>query len=189
MLVVLLNLISLTAQASEPNWMCSEVASVRRNNSILACGKASSVSLPEAQKEAFKQAQNEFNTVCAASDDCINHPVVVDPKRTVCSQLKGIITCTRLIEFAIGAIQLTVDGKPVYTLTSYKIRLGMTKQQVLKILGIPTATEHYEYQDQTQWIYLNHSACRYDATCHLMFINGKVVKYTDFKPEVGEDLL
>lgn len=188
LVTIILSLISVSAQASETTWLCSEMNSLRRGSSILACGTASNTNRSEAEKAAFFKALKEFNRVCGVSDDCANHRVSADPKRTVCSQSKGFYTCTRLVEFVIGSIQV-VDGKPLPTPSSVKIQKGLTKQQILKVMGTPSSVSHDDSHHSTQWVYLDNKNCLFDSMCWVMFEKGILIKHMNFKVELTDDLL
>lgn len=83
------------------DWLCTEEASQRRDNSILACGVAVASNEDQARHQAFNNSQAEFNRVCNASDDCKGHQVKAIPQRTSCTETDEGYRCYRLVEFTI----------------------------------------------------------------------------------------
>jgi hypothetical protein len=71
------------------DWLChgDNVSSIKRGNSIYACGSAKGHDEQDAKETAFLAAQNEFHSVCDNSADCRNKKRTVEPKRTECESI------------------------------------------------------------------------------------------------------
>ncbi len=87
---------------ADDNWFCTEAASIRRGSVYDVCGIGESEkSEAEARSQAFENAKKEFEQICSSSDDCKDHPVTVDPKRTQCKPKGNGYICHRMITFQI----------------------------------------------------------------------------------------
>lgn len=100
--LIMLGIFATTSAFSGPGWLCEEVASQRKGNSIYACGIGSGADETTARTQAFDNARAEFNQVCEASDDCRGRQVSVSPERTSCKKENANIKCYRLVVFQIG---------------------------------------------------------------------------------------
>lgn len=190
MVFLILSLLVNTSQASE-NWFCKEESSVRRDNSIEACGTASSVDYDKAKALAFESAKNEFNRVCRASSDCAGHDISINPKRTSCDQKDGIFTCYRLLEFVIaldiGSEPKIIKPYDIQNALSFpKLIKGMSKSKVLNIFGEPTSV-HVD-DATTLLIYNNEDFCEGMLGCGIELERDKVVAYFSIKYKYTNDL-
>jgi len=97
---------------AQEDWLCVHEASQRRGNEVLACGIATAPSEPQARKEAFLAAKDEFRLVCDVDASCLNRVAVVTPSRTECErEPSGAFRCLRLIIFTLGGAYVT-PGEP-----------------------------------------------------------------------------
>lgn len=135
------------------DWLCTEEASQRKGDSIYACGIGIGQDERVARDAAFDSAKAEFKKVCGASDDCKMHRITVSPERTTCERDAKGIKCYRLIVFSIGEAVALKDGaraRPTkerpdsFESFEYseiaslpKVRIGMTKAELLKGFGEP----------------------------------------------------
>jgi thiamine pyrophosphokinase len=183
------------------DWLCTEEASQRKGNSIYACGIGEGSDEGAARLTAFDAAKIEFSKICSASDDCKMHRIAVSPERTACEKSFGRFKCYRLIVFAIGEeVELKDGAKTVPTTlkddkpdsfeafdpninaSSPKVRIGMTKAQVLQAFGKPWTVDG-------DLIMFKGPMCSDTAignTCAVRIENGRVnnivgfdFKYTD----------
>lgn len=188
MMFLILSLFVNTSQASE-NWFCKEASSVRRDDSIEACGTAQSDDHNKAKALAFDNAKSEFNRVCGASSDCAGHEVSVNPKRTSCDQKDGVFTCYRLLEFVISPGKDSKVITPYDTETSSalpKLTKGMSKKDVLAAFGEPTSV-HVD-GDTMLLIYNNEDFCEGILGCGIELEHAKVVAYFSIKQQYTNDL-
>lgn len=190
------------------DWLCSEEASQRRGNTILSCGVASGADENEARSKAFDNAKAEFGRVCHNSSDCRGHLVRLNPTRTVCRYGAAMdFKCYRLVAFEIGDIdpnpmpqaepqvlvaateQPKVDSPQRNAGGNPKVKVGMTKQQVLASLGTPdSVAEGSGYFDDNDdnlkhevvFVYSG-TYCAYDRVCLVTLKNSLVERSSDFK--------
>lgn len=158
-----------SAFAADPIWLCREESSQRQENAIKACGIGTGKDENAARLNAFDNSKTEFLRICKSSDDCRDHEITIEPKRTSCEQEDGGYKCYRLIVFTIAAAvrgsglggaaesdqkvggrvrsQLTMKDKPdVFQPFVYesikdnpKVRRGMTKKEFLAAFGAPSS--------------------------------------------------
>lgn len=187
------------AGSGDPDWLCKEESSQRRGNAVLSCGVGSGEDENEARTRAFEHAQAEFNRICSISEDCKSHMVFVNPKRTVCR--KGIVkdyTCYRLVAFEIGGVEAETPRRIVKadsgairrqlpdTGSSSKIRIGMTKKQLISALGYPAAVDDSGKAYGPEWAYTQfvYSGTMCDfGTCTVTLKSNKVVSHRSIRPE------
>ncbi len=179
-LAVRMLIIELASAGESDEWLCQ-----RRGNGVLSCGIGTGLDENEARTRAFENAQAEFDRICMASSDCNNHTVYVNPKRTVCR--KGIVkdyTCYRLVAFEIGesneAPRRSVVAKAQMPRrqiqeTSGKIRVGMTKKQLLASVGYPDSVDGKRFQ------YVG-ALCNFNV-CSVGVSNGRVTDHFGVRPE------
>lgn len=134
-------------------WICTEASSQRQGNDILACGIGLGKTENDARLNAFDNAKTEFQRICSSSDDCKNHSITAEPKRTTCDADKnGKIKCYRMIDFTIGSkvsssnntqVQNLKDQPEKFEPFSYeqtlsypKVSRGMLKKDLLDKFGI-----------------------------------------------------
>src|SRR5713101_740046 len=98
-LLILANVISRCCLAGD--WLCTQEASQRRGDSILACGIGIGRDENSARSAAFENAKAEFMRLCNLSEDCRWHKFNVTPSRTDCEEKDGLISCQRLLSFEI----------------------------------------------------------------------------------------
>jgi len=87
---LLMGILSIQNTYAMDDWLCTEESSVKRGNSIYACGVSKTwgqYTEDAARYEAFKNAQLEFLIICNMSDDCKNHSFDVESKRTTCEPM------------------------------------------------------------------------------------------------------
>ena len=100
--MIILILLSMLSSEAKADWLCTEVASQRRGNTIVTCGVAKVSDENLARLAALRNAKAEYKNICNDSADCRGHKVVIDPKRTECKKDKeGFYTCHRLVEYTI----------------------------------------------------------------------------------------
>lgn len=99
---VLLILGYMAQTAGADTWLCSEQVSERRGKDIYACGVAVENTEAMARGSAFEDASKEFDRICQGSDDCVDHEIAIEPKRSTCEQIGAQYECRRLIVFHIG---------------------------------------------------------------------------------------
>jgi hypothetical protein len=92
---------------SEPHldWLCTEDGSQRNGSIVKACGVAIASDEPKARTLAMTYAREEFQQVCDASSDCVNHLVTMEPARTTCSVEGSMVKCYRLLVYHISEKQ------------------------------------------------------------------------------------
>jgi hypothetical protein len=98
-------------------WICTEASSRRTGSQILACGVGLGVTESEARNKAFENARTEFSNVCKNSSDCVDHSVILTPKRTSCEVVKNGkkqsgYKCYRALVFDIEPNKDTVITRP-----------------------------------------------------------------------------
>lgn len=167
---------------------------MRRGNDIEACGVAHDTDLNVAKAKAFDNAKSEFNKVCGSSEDCYQHQISVNPKRTTCDTFNGAYTCYRLLEFNIGKIKTQLADnvqayEPEQDAQLPKIYKGMRKAEVLKIFGAPTAIHVDDIIDHdTLLIYTHSMICNGIIGCGIVLKNDVVISYTNIKYQYTKDL-
>ncbi len=87
---------------AQDQWLCTEEASQRHNDTIFACGVGSGADEGEARLAAFDNSKAEFNRICDSSSDCAGHKITTLPRRTSCELVGSLIKCYRLILYTIG---------------------------------------------------------------------------------------
>ncbi len=215
---LILLILSLQAQASE-NWLCTEESSLRSANAISSCGVGEGANESTARANALTAAKTEFTTLCEASDDCKGHLISVEPKRTTCEEKKGNYVCYRLVQFTIGKLQDDVKMEPaspkhhtqrmvpvtqdtdneeiqfkpfVYesTLNQPKIKIGMTKRDLLHTFGMPDTTEKgtVAFNRWEQEFTFRGPMAEGRHAAFVELIGGKVVDYRNFKAIYTEEL-
>ncbi len=92
-------LISQSASAQE--WICNEMASVRKSNTILSCGVGEGSIEAQARAQALDYAIKEFHQICDESADCKNNEVNNEPLRNSCEQTAAGFRCYRGIRYTI----------------------------------------------------------------------------------------
>jgi hypothetical protein len=86
MIILIISLLMSQASASD-DWLCKDASSIRRGDSIYACGIAKGNLEDDAKQAAFSDAKKEFENICSISDDCKGHKVSVEAKRTECEDI------------------------------------------------------------------------------------------------------
>lgn len=98
-------MLALTTNASASDWFCEDESSQRQGNVITVCGIGVDKNEAEARSIALDNAKAEFESLCNSSDDCKDHPVRIDPKRTSCKRERGrggMLTCYRLVNYIVA---------------------------------------------------------------------------------------
>lgn len=163
---ILIFLISLQSSVfAGTDWFCSEESSQRRGNSFYVCGLGEADHEADARAGALSRAKAEFASLCGASDDCRGHRVVVEPGRTVCEAGK----CYRLVVFTIEDA-----GMGGASDIGGKLKVGMAKADVLRILGAPIRAKYWEREGLH--IYYSGKMCENNAGCYLIFDRDDEVK-------------
>lgn len=112
-ILLFLLMTSSTLASAKDEWLCTEESSQIQNGTLLACGVGLGKDENEARSKAFENARAEFIRVCDASDDCKEHKVTVEPKRTTCERSsKESYKCYRLLAFTISA-DLAMTREPI----------------------------------------------------------------------------
>jgi hypothetical protein len=184
-MIFVIILLSFQANASE-NWFCSTQASRVENNTILACGVAVEKSEDKARIAALENATKEYMALCSKTDGCLNHEVTAEPGRTECSKVKDEYTCHRLISFVIKntTLKTAKEEKPLNT----KLRIGMTKEEMLKRLGPPKDILQRKIiggKPYSQVFYQNEYCenARWGDHCYLIIQDGVVTEIRKFLME------
>lgn len=185
--IAAMNLLSNDALAGD-DWLCTSQASQRRSNSILACGVATGQDEAAARAKAFTAAMDEFHRVCVNSIDCVNHEIQVLPQRTACDASGSSYKCYRLIQVYIGHNILPVRRtRTVVAQADTKLKVGMTKEQVVAVLGSPvsvydtsTTRKMYGFKGDKCAGFMN------DHLCHVHFTNNRAVRFSDVKSQYVE---
>jgi hypothetical protein len=183
------------------DWFCTEAASQRKGSSIYACGVGYGKDENGARLNAFDNAKREFARVCSESDDCHGRALSVEPGRTTCGKKEGGYQCHRLVIFSIGGSSsgnVRPGPKPFSyeaTVAQPKIRFGMKKSDVLKILGQPPIVN---YTPGTMWLMITYPGRRLSSTspcddfvvgCHILFNKkDRVDSFTGIDPLYTEAL-
>lgn len=100
--------------ASADDWICKEESSMVKGNTIKACGVGTDKDENEARTQAFNNAKAEFDRVCNASDNCKDHEVTVEPKRTTCDSDNGQTKCYRMVEFTFDSTKVKAHSSDMY---------------------------------------------------------------------------
>ncbi len=87
----------LSAHTAQAEWFCTEGASERRGNYILACGIAADSDEDRARKEALHNAFEELDLVCGRSADCRDFELNIEPKRNDCARSNEVYKCYRAV--------------------------------------------------------------------------------------------
>lgn len=193
------------------SWLCTDEASQRKGNAILACGIGVGSDENVARLTAFDAAKAEFVKLCSASDDCKRRIITVQPHRTACEQNaeKGY-KCYRLIEFDIGAepslkqsSQATdaklIDRPDSFQSFSYdqidklpKLRVGMPKRELLADFGAPQSVSNstnFGSGKSYQQLFYSGKMCVYEnSSCYVIVEDGQVTGWEEFKPVYTDDL-
>jgi len=183
-LIALMNLTQNDALAGD-DWLCTQEASQRRSNSILACGVATAKDESAARAKAFDAAMDEFHRVCDNSVDCKDHEFQVMPQRTECSNTNSGEKCYRLVQVYIGhkfmplkRIKTVVASAAVEVrhevskLKGFVLKKGMTKKQVVSAFGMPYKIAHY---GNDLFFYNDKNLCSdLDSICSISFVDNKV---------------
>jgi len=93
-------LLSTNAQADD--WTCTDVASIKNENSVMACGVATAETEGEAREKALRRARTEFELICETSAECVGKQTIVEPLRNSCETLaNGRYKCFRGLRYTI----------------------------------------------------------------------------------------
>jgi len=119
------------AQSSE-SWLCTEgVATLRKGDSILACGIGIGASEPEARLKALDYAKAEFERICSMSSDCRGREVVLIPGRNTCeTQGEEQVRCYRGITFEIAKSGTGGGANPDYEIAFLNERIKLREQEL-----------------------------------------------------------
>lgn len=194
-LFILIIFSSLCSFAKEA-WMCTEDSSQLKGTSYYICGVGEAHTETEARKAALINASDEYHTLCELSHDCNTHHTQVDPQRTTCSKDGDGWKCYRLVVFIMGEeikpqdiaqpIQKAKEPEPM------KVTKGMTKNQLIKLIGIPKNVNDMSLAGESdrKLFYYSSKACTYYPYngCSVILENGLVVQYMDIKPEFTDDI-
>lgn len=187
--IQILGLFFLSLAQAETTWLCKEESSRRQgDDTVLACGIGIASDENEARLQAFDNAKLEFDKLCKASDDCQGRPVSIEPKRTTCEQDSDqIFKCYRLLAFTITKPQVQKD--PVTGKVLTKVTKGITKQELLVILGTPSGVIRVPGVNSRLQFLFRGQVCRIEgAACYVILQDGKVIDYKDLKPVYDGDI-
>lgn len=114
MIALLASVIVNNAHAEE-DWTCTEVASIKEDNSVLACGVATAATEGEAREKALIRAKREFELICETSAECAGRQTIVEPMRNTCEQLSnGRYKCFRGLRYTVlDKAKVTNTPKPI----------------------------------------------------------------------------
>lgn len=124
------------AQAND-EWFCTEGSSYRTDNTVYACGIGTAKTEQQARDLAFEAAKREFTR--QSQGRTFN----IKPQRTTCTYTTHY-TCHRMIAFELGSIPMQQMLVPSDAdLPTSKIFIGMSKKEMLKVMGKPKSAQIY----------------------------------------------
>ena len=186
-LLILTSFVSLSVYASE-DWFCTSQSSKVEGESVKACGVGIGKDENEARLKAFDAAKDEFLRVCAASDGCRDRSTSIEPERTSCAKDATGFKCYRMVRFALGEKSAAKQG---LVATARKVRVGMSKADLIATFGAPYSIEHgmnLGSGEYLQAFYKGQSCETADSSCYVIIKDGKVQSYAHFKPEMTDDI-
>jgi len=136
-IVTIALLLASSVALANDSWACVEMSSTRNAEGIMACGIGTAATEEVAREEAFKRAHSEFNLVCKNSDDCKDHSVMIDPKRTSCKKDRHGFKCYRAVQFIIKELKVLQEEvkvveqkvKEVDDRITFKVKALIAKQE------------------------------------------------------------
>lgn len=103
-------------------WLCSEDSSQIQGSQILACGIGEGPTESIARKEAFKNAKEEFTSICDTQTLCGEHKYHAAPSRSTCEKKDDGWKCYRLIVYGIESDRRTAQNPAVFTTYNNSVR-------------------------------------------------------------------
>jgi len=101
-LILVSNILLLSDKAQADDWTCTDVASIKNENSVMACGVATADTEGEAREKALRRARTEFELICETSAECVGKQTIVEPLRNSCEILaNGRYKCFRGLRYTI----------------------------------------------------------------------------------------
>ncbi|MDH5692383.1 MAG: porin family protein [Gammaproteobacteria bacterium] len=111
---LLFSILSLPVYAQSEDWTCTEVASIKNQNTVLVCGVATAATEGEARELALKRAKTEFELICESSADCRDFDKNIEPLRNSCARDQdGGYKCYRGLRYTILAQRTSPAEPPV----------------------------------------------------------------------------
>ncbi len=101
-LILVSSMLLLNAKVKADDWTCTDVASIKNENSVMACGVATADTEGEAREKALRRARTEFELICETSAECVGRQTIVEPLRNSCEILaNGRYKCFRGLRYTI----------------------------------------------------------------------------------------
>lgn len=94
-------LILISIQSHADQWQCTDDQAHRDDNVWYSCGLGESSLEGQARAWALDSAVIDFLKVCDLSTDCRGLKRTVEPKRTTCTEAKGMWKCYRMIQVTV----------------------------------------------------------------------------------------
>ena len=183
--LLLMFLTVFNAQAKD-DWFCNTESSQTIGDEVQACGRAKDPDEDKARGMAFESAKAEFLRVCKVSDNCRNHDMTVEPKRTTCDKVGKNYECVRMVSFHIGGVSDGTKENSVAALTK-RIKVGDSKEDVIAALGMPKSTSSGFLSRSSLMLFYEGEPCVY-TYCSVSLEKGKVWIIRDVKPQYNGDI-
>lgn len=173
---------------AEEEWFCTGQSSQRIGDEIQACGVATGKDENIARMKAFNNAKAEFKQICDESEDCKDHNVRIEPKRTTCEKEQDSYKCYRLISFIIVSPKYKINVAEVQpklddieTPDLPQVKKGMSKKAVLEAFGTPLQVNPAMWDPEIMEFMYEGKMCQY-MFCYIKIKNNRVVGHQDLKP-------
>lgn len=174
LMLLLLNSNSLLADS----WFCTEGSIKQQGQSIIACGIGMDKSEAKSRLQAFDFAKQEFDKICNNSTNCKNLKINIKPLRTECQYINNEYKCIRALSFEFDEEEMIQVEK--------SLSKGMSKDDVLEILGSPRSVSEIQDYDSGEIVYqmfFRGSICSFDS-CSVLIKNNKVIKFKEINNEL-----
>jgi hypothetical protein len=175
------------------DWFCTQESSQRVGDEIHTCGVATGIDLNTARTKAFDNAKEEFSKICESSSDCAGRTITLTPMRTECYSLAPeVYRCHRMLAFIVSDAQNVVKGCkgdecPYPKDSPKKIKIGMSKDELLRLYGNPTEVYHIlTFEDRKlQYMYSGEYCVMYN--CYIVIHDDRVEEVVNFKYQYYEE--
>lgn len=164
-----MSLMSADSLYASDDWLCKTQSSQKRGNSIVTCGIGTDKSEAQARIKAFVAAQDEFNLVCNASEDCKDRKINVMPERTDCVKNGEIHKCYRAVNFDIEVVAVKEKKDPLGFLITHMGQPDNVKD-----------IEDYLEGKEIKQVFFSGPVCVF-SRCYVIVEDGKVTKYSDVR--------
>jgi len=112
------------------DWTCTDVASIKSENTVMACGVATADTEGEAREKALKRARTEFELICETSAECAGRQTIVEPLRNSCELLaNGRYKCFRGLRYTVLSNGKRIPTTPPATQPPPEIQTSQPQQQ------------------------------------------------------------